>query len=216
MRIADFEIAATDPAEITLPLVIEQTVSVLPSTLALLATAPLAALLLVPGIAILGAGGLGLAGGALAVVLMLASLVLIAWPARRIAERLGRRRSIRLDRGVVRVDDAHTWSGETWQAPIASYLGLAHHIRSNLSGARHELILVHPDPRRSVLLATAERFTRADVDGACRTLGVLEVPPSLLYRPLARRPNVVAPTTVRPAAVAEDSIKAEAPLQLAA
>lgn len=124
--------------------------------------------------------------------------VLLGWPARRLAQRLGLRRVVTLTPGMVRVEDAGLLRTRHWSAPVATYSGLAHHVRASLSGVRHELILVHPDPARSVLLAAAPRFAQGEIERMCGLIGVNEVPARLLYT----RPGSAnsAPTATTPAA----------------
>jgi hypothetical protein len=60
-------------------------------------------------------------------------------------------------------------------------MGLAHHIRASLSGARHEIVLVHPDRARSVLLAFDAQVREADLKAMAAQLGLPVVPASLIY-----------------------------------
>jgi hypothetical protein len=73
----------------------------------------------------------------------------------------------------------HNW---TWSAPLASYTGVAHHVRASLSGARHELILVHPVWEKSILLSVAPRTSQSEVERVASLLGHKEIPPAELYR----------------------------------
>jgi hypothetical protein len=51
-----------------------------------------------------------------------------------------------------------------------------------LSGTRHELILVHPEREKSVLLSVAPRTSEGEVDRVATLLGHKVIPPSELYR----------------------------------
>jgi hypothetical protein len=84
----------------------------------------------------------------------------------------------------------------SFETPLASYAGVAHHIRASLSGNRHELILVHPDPARTVLVAVAPRFGESDIQRLCLLLGHREVPAKALY---AWQDARMPPATVQPA-----------------
>ena len=68
-----------------------------------------------------------------------------------------------------------------WSVPLASYSGIAHHVRASLSGLRHELILVHPDPAKNLLVAVADRIPQATLDRAKALLRLPEVPAKSLY-----------------------------------
>jgi hypothetical protein len=114
---------------------------------------------------------------------VLATLLSIALA--RALSSIGRKRRIEIAAGHVAVTDKTLLRQRRWECPLAEFIGLAHHVRSTLSGARHELILVHPDRNRSLLVGIAPRLTRAEVAGAAAALGVAEVAPSVLYR---RRP----------------------------
>jgi hypothetical protein len=84
-------------------------------------------------------------------VLLLATLVLI--PVRRIFARLGRTGLIEIDGRIVRVRETGLLAGRSFAEPLAAYEGAAHRIRTTLSGIQHEVILIHPDARRDVVIA---------------------------------------------------------------
>lgn len=112
-------------------------------------------------------------------LMMWAALFLI--PLKRIIARMGARRVVEISDGWVRVADSSPFGGRTWTAPLASYKGVAHHIRSSLSGNRHELILVHAEPGKSVLVAVADRISQETLDRAKALLGLPELPARALY-----------------------------------
>lgn len=117
--------------------------------------------------------------------------VLLGWPAKRLAHRLTSRRNVALTTETVTVEDHGMFASRRWSKPTASYIGVVHHVRASLSGVRHELILLHDDPKRSILIAIAPRFTQFEIDRVCQLLGTGEVPARLLYeRPLT---NVISP-----------------------
>lgn len=101
---------------------------------------------------------------------------LFAWPLRRLYARVNGRRRVEITRMLVAVRDQKIMKTETWVAPLASYSGIAHHIRASLSGSRHELILVHPDRARSVLLMVSEHISEADLQRFASLLGLPQIP----------------------------------------
>lgn len=107
--------------------------------------------------------------------------LLFAWPLTRLAQSFARMRTVVIDAELVQVTDSGLMRLHIWQAPMADYTGVAHHIRTSLSGVRHELVLVHPCREMSVLLAIAPRFTQAETDYMCGLLQCPEVPSKALY-----------------------------------
>src|SRR4029079_14719217 len=71
-------------------------------------------------------------------------IFLIGLPAKRLVDRLASTRTVSIGNGTVTVTEGAYFHNWTWSAPLASYNGVAPHVRASLSGARHELILVHP------------------------------------------------------------------------
>lgn len=108
--------------------------------------------------------------------------VLFAWPLMRIAESFASSRFIEIDRRTVTVIEKNLVRTTTWVEPLSAYSGIAHNVRASLSGVRHELVLVHPDRERSVLVAMAPRLTQAEIDAVTRAFGLTEVPSGDLYR----------------------------------
>lgn len=102
-------------------------------------------------------------------------------PLKRILSRLGAERTVRLNPDSIDVTDVTLLRKRTWSAPLADYAGIAHHVRSSLSVLRHELVLVHPDARKNVLLAVADRIPQSTIDRAKTLLGLPEVPARSLY-----------------------------------
>ena len=114
---------------------------------------------------------------------LVVGMIIIGWPAGRLARRLVRRRIVTFTRDVVLVEETGLARTVAWTEPLARYEGIAHHVRASLSGIRHEIILVHPDCERSVLFALASRFAQSDVDRACALFGLPEIPAGRLYHP---------------------------------
>jgi hypothetical protein len=107
---------------------------------------------------------------------------LFFFPLRALYRRLTWRRDVEITHDDVSVQDYRTFGGGAWVAPLSSYKGVAHHVLTSLSGIRHQLVLIHPDPARSVLLMTSEQIGDADVVRMSRLLGVPRVPAAELYR----------------------------------
>jgi len=84
-------------------------------------------------------------------LLLLSALVLV--PVRRLIADIGRGGTIEIDGGVVRVAERGLFSSRTFTEPLEAYRGTAHRVRTTVSGIRHELVLVHPDVRRDVVIA---------------------------------------------------------------
>ncbi|MEZ5842317.1 MAG: hypothetical protein R3D27_01115 [Hyphomicrobiaceae bacterium] len=120
---------------------------------------------------------------AAAVQLGLAFLVIAAlagFALRRLLSIAGRRREVCVEGGVVTVIDDRFGHQTRWQQPVAAYCGLARTLRTNVAGIRHQIVLVHPDSQRNIILASATR-----PDGECfaalaRNLGLPEVSDRLI------------------------------------
>ena len=108
--------------------------------------------------------------------------LLFGWPLGQRALRFGNRRRIELDARHVHVTERAGFWRTSWTEPVASYDGLTHRVRASLSGIRHELILIHPDPRRSLLLRVADRITQSETDQLANLLGCREIAPQPFYR----------------------------------
>lgn len=126
---------------------------------------------------------------------------LIVWcglfllPVRDVVLRLSARREVNIDDAAVTVTDRTPFGSTSWTTPLAAYSGVAHHIRASLSGLRHELILVHADPSRSVLVAVADGIPQATLDRAKALLGLPEVPARCLYDRALPKPVAVMPVS---------------------
>lgn len=186
----------TDASTSALPLRSRQGAATAPSLMSFVLLSLLAAAVVLPQ--------LGLAGYALltpdirqmiadrplvafqVAVAMLFWVALFAWPIRGLFARLTWRRNVEITSENVAVSDTRPFGDSQWTAPLSAYKGVAHHIRSSLSGTRQELVLVHPDSRRSVLLMTAPLITEADIAAMTRLLGRPQIAASELY-PLAKR-----------------------------
>lgn len=101
---------------------------------------------------------------------------LVCWPLRKIFIALTSDRLVDIRDGEVTVVDKNHLSTRIWRMPLATYEGVALRLRTSVSGTHHEALLVHPDPWRSVILATAEHIGRAEVLELCRALGLPLLP----------------------------------------
>lgn len=191
MRIAEFETVTPFISDASLPCRLEQRAPTAGPALLLVLLIPLTILLLAALAGMAGelafnpstrAGLIAHPGGALQIGVGLALLaLLIAWPVRALVDRVGRRRVVVIDRDEVFVTDRGLLKERAWRRGLASYEGLAHHVRTTHAGVRHELILVHSTRRDSVLLALAPHIEEADVSALAKLLGVPIIPAAALY-----------------------------------
>jgi hypothetical protein len=116
---------------------------------------------------------------------------LLGRPLKRLFDRLSVTRMIEIDAASVTITERGYLRAHCWAVPLASFAGVAHHVRASLSGTRHELILVHPNRHNSVLLSLAANVPQEEVDRVAALLGHKEISPGVLYRftaPIARIP----------------------------
>lgn len=95
-------------------------------------------------------------------MLLLATLLLV--PVRRMLASVGRTGLIEIDGRSVRVRENGLLAERAFTEPLAAYEGVAHRIRTTISGVQHEIILVHTDARRDVVIpldATQRNMTPA-------------------------------------------------------
>lgn len=87
-------------------------------------------------------------------------LGLWTYPLRRYWGRLTRSRRIAIDAtGRVAVAETSALRRRAWVADIGDFKGVQHTVRSSLSGTRHELSLIHPEPKKSLILHLAPTIT---------------------------------------------------------
>lgn len=117
---------------------------------------------------------------------ILAAIVFLAYllglPLKRLLDRVAVRRSVKIDDAIVTVTDGRNFRARTWRATLNSFTGITHHLRASLSGTRHELILVHPERDKSVLLGVSNHMLQEDIDRVAALLGQRQIPPKELYR----------------------------------
>lgn len=127
---------------------------------------------------------------------------LVCWPLRLRVARLARRRDIVINRDHVVVTDHHAFGETPWSASMSEFAGVTHHVRSSLSGVRHELVLVHPERGRSLILRVSEQIPGRDLDAVRGLLLMPEVAALALYQSQRATPRAGANrlTTAIPAA----------------
>jgi hypothetical protein len=113
---------------------------------------------------------------------LIAWALLFGWPILRSATRFGQKRLIEIGHDRVKVREGLAGRGRTWSEPIAAYIGIAHHVRSSLSGTRHELLLIHPQSSRSLLLRAADNINQTEIDRLAVLLSCREIAPQMFYR----------------------------------
>jgi hypothetical protein len=107
---------------------------------------------------------------------------LLVLPIKRLCDRLVVQRTVGIEGDTVSVNERGHLRSWSWNEPLDSYSGLAHHVRASLSGTRHELILVHPKRHKSVLLSVAPSLSQNEVARVAALLGHREIPARELYR----------------------------------
>ena len=109
--------------------------------------------------------------------------VAVAWlPIRALFWRVGRHRTVEFHATKVHVRDQSLLGETSWSAPFSSFRGVVHHVRATLSGAHHELFLVHPDPTRTILLHTATEIPQSTINHYASLVALPELAARELYR----------------------------------
>lgn len=125
---------------------------------------------------------------------------LIVHPIAAAVQRIGRRQTVEIAADRVTVTEVSPFRRRVDVEPMANYSGLAHHIRSSLSGVRHEIVLVHRDPARSVLLSASPKVLQSELDRMAADLRLPIVPASAIYAKAAARRAAAAPAVTATAA----------------
>jgi hypothetical protein len=113
-------------------------------------------------------------------------VLLVCWPLRHMLIRARHTRTIVIDQRRVTVTDKTLFGSSGWTARIADYRGIAHHVRTSLSGLSHELVLVHEDSANTLVLLAKEKMTEAEIEHWARELGIAITDAGGVYR-LTRR-----------------------------
>ncbi len=120
---------------------------------------------------------------------VMVGIALLAFPLRSGLARLSSSGRVEMADGMVHVERRGLLAPERWSAPLAQFCGVTHHIRATLSGPRHEIILVHPQRSKDVLLHVAHRHPPEGADHYARLLGLPELQPRELYNRHRRAPH---------------------------
>ncbi len=118
-----------------------------------------------------------------------------AWKALR---RLNWQRQLSITDTEAVVSDRSLLGNRQWSEPLRNYRGLSHHVRTTLSGTRHELILVHRNPSNCLLVAVADNIGHEQLEDFARKLGVDVLPSGVLFR--SRRTARTGTATIPPLA----------------
>ena len=167
------------PTSLTLKPSFGRTVSLL--VLAFVPTALLAVPAVMAAVLLRDKGVLALLGSnpvaffALALQPVLWSL-LASMPVKTLGGRLGLVRRVSIDRNRVLIIERSLFGATRLSCPTDAYKGVAHVVRATLNGTHHELVLVHADRRRSLLLMTAPLISQAVIDEVRMKLCLPEVP----------------------------------------
>lgn len=187
-------IAAISPGEppVSLPIRIRQSPSRPTCLLMLGLVLPAAAAFLSPFVLLAGhlvgdAGTREVMAGHPGIALRLALALgiwaaLFGWPIKRLVRGLFGDQTVEITAQGVTVTDHGPLGARVWHADMSEFRGVSHHIRASLSGSRHELVLAHPKPSRSVVLAAASRLDQSEIDNFAKVLGHVEISSRDLYR----------------------------------
>lgn len=113
-------------------------------------------------------------------LLLLSTLVLI--PVRRLVARIGSAGVIEIDGRNVHVRQKSGLATRAFTEPLDAYRGIAHRIRTTLSGIQHELVLVHPDARRDVVIGLDGTRPDLTAAGVMTQLRLPEIAPGDIRR----------------------------------
>lgn len=127
-----------------------------PATRAVLTARPLAGLQL----------GLGL----------LVLMWIFGWPLAHLAGGAMARRRITIDGGFVHSTTSRPFGKRAWTEPLSAYAGVTHRVRTTHSGVRHELVLVHRQPSRSLILQSSPHISPETVEAAAGFFALAEIP----------------------------------------
>lgn len=190
MRVQGFEVIDVSGGPSGLPITLRQTNTTLTRLPGLILMGALAALIVAPQLAFavyaVASSEVRSAMAAqplIAIELALALAfwaALIVWPLRNMLLALFSDRFVDIRDGEVQVVDRTLFSKTFWRLPLTAFEGIAVRVRSSLSGARQEAVLVHADRNRSIILMVAEHIGRREVEELSR---LLSLPCALPERP---------------------------------
>jgi hypothetical protein len=113
-------------------------------------------------------------------LLLMAGLLLV--PARRLVARAGSGGTLEIDGGIVRVAERGLFSSRSFHEPLDAYRGTALRVRTTISGVHHELVLVHPDARRDVVISLDRVGPSLTPDRMIARIGLPEIAPGEIAR----------------------------------
>ncbi|KUO54117.1 MAG: hypothetical protein APF80_14870 [Alphaproteobacteria bacterium BRH_c36] len=132
----------------------------------------------------LAASPLNTAGALVGVAIWFAMFAIPAFHALR---RIGWSRDVELDRDTVRICDRTLFGTRRLQLPLREFEGISHHVRTNLSGTRHELVLVHHDRSSSLLLQMSDSISQDATEANARRFQLPVLPAGALFLNRPRR-----------------------------
>lgn len=106
-------------------------------------------------------------------IMMLSALLLV--PVRRLVADYSSRGIVEIDGNTVRVSEKGLFSARKFREPLEAYQGIAHRMRTTVSGIHHELVLVHPDARRDVVIALDRMEAAVSPASMIARLGLPEI-----------------------------------------
>lgn len=106
-------------------------------------------------------------------LVVLAALVLL--PFQRLAERLSGPSLVGIDTEGVTIEALGLLGRTTRVLPLSSFLGIAPRLTTTLSGLRHQIVLVHRDGARDVVLADDIRADPAHIAAIAHRLQLPEI-----------------------------------------
>ena len=115
-------------------------------------------------------------------IALLIGIGFVAFPLRHLIHRARAPRRIVISEREVSASQLWLADGHGWSEPLAAYKGIAHHVRTTLSGAQHEIVLIHDHPSKSVVLHIADRIGQPQLDAVAALLNVSEISPREMYR----------------------------------
>ena len=122
-------------------------------------------------------------------------MALVVFAGVSLLPRLRRSRVVTISGDHVSVLETTLLGNRAWRLPIRGYRGIAHHVRATAGVLTHEIILVHANPDRSILLHTAPMVSQSSLDHFRGLLRLPVIASSEVYR--VAMPAVLRSTFVR-------------------
>ena len=109
-------------------------------------------------------------------------LAVAAAAALSVLPRLRRKRLVTISADEVFAIETGLLGARSWNLPVRTYRGIAHHVRASAGVVTHEIILVHADPDHSLLLHTAPIVNQTSLDQYAALLRLPVIPAREVYR----------------------------------